>query len=66
MADSHGNACLTPADALIVNNPNCVNAGTNSTIQTNLAAQIAKYKNDLNIPGLPHHLRGIGYNFSIR
>jgi hypothetical protein len=62
-----GNACLTPADASIVNNPNCLNAGTNATIQSNLAAQIAKYKSDLNpFQVYPIISAGIGYNFRIR
>ncbi len=61
-----GNACLTQADAAI-NGPTCVNAGTNATIQSNLAAQIAKYKSDLNpFQVYPIISVGVGYNFRIR
>jgi len=61
-----GNACLTAADAAI-NGPSCVNMATNSTAQTNVAAEIAKYQKDLNVlPVYPIFSFGIGYNFKIR
>ena len=61
-----GNACLTAADAAD-NGPSCVNMSTNSTAQTNVAAEIAKYQKDLNqVPVYPIFSFGIGYNFKIR
>jgi hypothetical protein len=45
----------------------CVNMATNATAQTNIAAQIAKYQNDLNpLKVYPIFSIGIGYNFKIR
>jgi len=61
-----GNACLTSADAAD-NGPSCVNMATNSIAQTNLAAQIAKYQNDLNpLKVYPIISIGVAYNFKIR
>ena len=61
-----GNACLTASDAAS-NGPTCVNMATNSTAQTNLAAQITKYKNDLNpYTVYPIVSFGVGYSFGIR
>ena len=61
-----GNACLTQADAT-TNGPSCVNMATNSTAQSNLAAQIAKYQNDLNpLKVYPILSIGVAYNFRIR
>ena len=61
-----GNACLTATDAAI-NGPSCVNMATNSTAQTNIAAQVAKYQKDLNVLTVyPIFSFGIGYNFKIR
>ncbi|MGB8028996.1 MAG: hypothetical protein WCF30_04945 [Terracidiphilus sp.] len=61
-----GNACLTSADAAD-NGPSCVNMATNSTAQTNVAAEIAKYQKDLNVlPVYPIFSFGIAYNFKIR
>jgi hypothetical protein len=61
-----GNACLTAADAA-TNGPSCVNMATNSTAQSNVAAEIAKYQKDLNVLTVyPIFSFGIGYNFNIR
>jgi len=61
-----GNACLSAVDAAD-NGPSCVNMATNSTAQTNIAAEIAKYQKDLNVlPVYPIFSFGIGYNFKIR
>jgi len=60
-----GNACLNSVDAAD-NGPTCVNMATNSTAQTNVAAEIAKYQKDLNqVPVYPIFSFGIGYNFRI-
>ncbi|MGO8933340.1 MAG: hypothetical protein ACLPLZ_03645 [Terracidiphilus sp.] len=60
-----GNACLTAADAAD-NGPSCVNMATNSTAQTNIAAEVAKYQKDLNVlPVYPIVSIGIGYNFKL-
>jgi len=61
-----GNACLTSADAAD-NGPSCVNMATNTTAQSNLAAQITKYQNDLNpLKVYPILSIGVAYNFKIR
>ncbi len=45
----------------------CVNMATNAAAQTNIAAQITKYQNDLNVLKVyPIFSIGIGYNFKIR
>jgi hypothetical protein len=45
----------------------CVNMATNTTAQSNVAAQVAKYQNDLNpLKVYPIFSIGIGYNFKIR
>ena len=60
-----GNACLTAADAAD-NGPSCVNMATDSTAQTNVAAEVAKYQKDLNVlPVYPIFSFGIGYNFKL-
>jgi hypothetical protein len=46
---------------------NCVNVASDTTLQTDLQAQIAKYKNDLNVLTVyPILSFGIGFNFPIR
>jgi hypothetical protein len=61
-----GNACQTAADAAI-NGSSCVNMATNSTAQSNLNTQIAKYQNDLDpLKVYPIVSFGLGYNFKIR
>ena len=45
----------------------CVNMATNTTAQSNIAAQITKYQSDLNVLKVyPIFSIGIGYNFKIR
>jgi hypothetical protein len=45
----------------------CVNMATNTTAQSNIAAQITKYQSDLNeLKVYPIFSIGIGYNFKIR
>jgi hypothetical protein len=45
----------------------CVNMATNATAQSNVAAQVTKYQNDLNpLKVYPIFSIGIGYNFKIR
>ena len=62
----NGDACLTAQDAAS-NGATCVNMATNATAQSNLNAQIAKYKNDLNpLQVYPILSFGVGYNFRIR
>ncbi len=63
-----GSACLTQLDANSnPPGPTCVNAGTDATVQSNLAAQIAKYKSDLNpFQVYPIISIGVGYNFKLR
>ena len=61
-----GFACTSQTDAAI-NGPSCVNMATNSTAQSNLNAQIAKYQNDLNpLKVWPILSFGVSYNFKIR
>jgi hypothetical protein len=44
-----------------------VNVASDTTLQTDLQAQIAKYKNDLNVLTVyPILSFGIGFNFPIR
>ena len=46
---------------------NCVNVSTDATLQSDLQAQIAKYKNDLNVLTVyPILSFGIGFNFHVR
>ena len=61
-----GSACTVQSDAAI-NGPSCVNMATNTTAQTNIATQVAKYKNDVNpLQVWPILSGGISYNFKIR
>jgi hypothetical protein len=58
-----GNACTSKADAAI-NGPSCVNMATNAQAQSDLAAQLAKWKNDLNpLQVYPIFSFGIAYDF---
>jgi hypothetical protein len=61
-----GNACTSQADAA-TNGPSCVNMATNTTAQSNLSAQVAKYKNDLQ-PAIAYPIFsfGVAYAFHIR
>jgi hypothetical protein len=61
-----GSACTNQADAA-GNGPSCVNMATNATAQSNLNAQIAKYRNDLNLLQVyPIFSFGAAFNFSVR
>ena len=58
-----GNACTIQADAAI-NGPSCVNMATNALAQSDLAAQLAKWKSDLNpLQVYPILSFGIAYDF---
>lgn len=63
-----GYGCTTQSDDTTSGaGASCVNMATNTTAQTNIAAQIAKYQNDLNpLKVYPIFSIGIGYNFKIR
>jgi hypothetical protein len=61
-----GSACTNAADASD-NGPSCVNMATNTTAQSNLAAQISKYQSDLNpLQVYPIFSCGVAYNFRMR
>ncbi len=61
------NIGLTQGQVCDAAGANCVNVATDSTVQANLQAQIAKYKNDLNpLQVYPILSFGIGFNFHIR
>jgi hypothetical protein len=61
-----GNACTNNADA-VQNGFSCVDMATNATAQSNLNAQIAKYKKDLDpLQVYPIISFGVTYNFRIR
>lgn len=61
-----GNACLDPADAS-TNGPSCVDMATDATAQSNLNAQIAKYRKDLDpLKVFPILSFGTSYDFHIR
>lgn len=61
-----GYACNTQADAAS-SGPTCVNMATNAQAQADLAAQIAKWKSDLDPAKVyPIVSIGIAYNFKIR
>jgi hypothetical protein len=58
-----GNACTSQADAA-TNGPSCVNMATNAQAQSDLAAQLAKWRNDLNpLQVYPILSFGIAYDF---
>ncbi|MFY9853986.1 MAG: hypothetical protein WAK26_08940 [Terracidiphilus sp.] len=58
-----GNACTNQADVAI-NGPSCVNMATNALAQSDLAAQLAKWKSDLNpLQAYPILSFGIAYDF---
>lgn len=58
-----GDACTNQADVAI-NGPSCVNMATNAQAQADLAAQLAKWKNDLNpLQVYPIFSFGIAYDF---
>lgn len=62
-----GYGCDSAADAASNSPTGCVNMATNSTAQTDLQSQIAKYKNDLNpLKVWPILSFGVGYNFKFR
>jgi hypothetical protein len=58
-----GRACTSHADAA-TNGPSCVDMATNAQAQSDLAAQIAKWKSDLNpLQVYPIFSFGIAYDF---
>jgi hypothetical protein len=60
-----GSACTNQADAA-TNGPSCVNMATNTTAQSNINAQISKYKSDVNpLQVWPIFSFGVAYNFNI-
>jgi hypothetical protein len=61
------NMALTSGQACDSEGANCVNVATDPGVQANLAAQIAKYNNDLNpLKYYPILSSGIAYSFHIR
>jgi hypothetical protein len=61
-----GSACTNAADAAD-NGPSCVNMATNTSAQSNLNTQIAKYQSDLNpLQVYPIFSFGVAYNFGLR
>jgi hypothetical protein len=62
LALTSGQVCSNPQGTA-----NCQDVATDQEVQSNLQAQIAKYKNDLNpLKVYPIVSIGIGYNFKIR
>jgi hypothetical protein len=58
-----GNACTNQADST-TNGPSCVNMATNAQAQSDLAAQLAKWRSDLNpLQVYPIFSFGIAYDF---
>jgi hypothetical protein len=58
---------LTSGQACNAQGLNCVNVATDPTVQANLQAQVAKYKNDLDqLKTYPIVSFGVAYNFRIR
>jgi len=58
---------LTSGQACNAQGLNCVNVATYPTVQANLQAQVAKYKNDLDpLKTYPIVSFGVAYNFRIR
>jgi hypothetical protein len=61
------NVKLTSGQACDAQGLNCVNVATDPTVQANLQAQVAKYKNDLDwLKTYPIVSFGVAYNFRIR
>jgi hypothetical protein len=61
-----GTACTDSADAY-TNGATCVNMATNETAQSNLQAQVAKYKSDLDpLKVYPIVSFGVSYSFHVR
>ena len=61
------NVSLTSGLACNAQGLNCVNVATDPTVQANLQAQVAKYKNDLDpFKTYPIVSFGVAYNFRIR
>jgi hypothetical protein len=61
------NVVLTSGQACDAQGLNCVNVATDPTVQANLQAQVAKYKNDLDqLKTYPIVSFGVAYNFRIR
>lgn len=62
MALTSGQVCANPQGTV-----GCMNVVGNSTLDSNLQAQVAKYQNDLNpLRFYPIVSFGVGYNFKIR
>jgi hypothetical protein len=61
-----GNACTDQGDST-TNGPSCVNMATNATAQSNLASQVATYKNDVNLLQFyPIFSFGVSYAIHLR
>jgi|HubBroStandDraft_1064217.scaffolds.fasta_scaffold47521_2 hypothetical protein len=61
-----GSGCTAQADAAD-NGPSCVSMTTNASAQQNIASQVTKYQNDVNVLKVyPIFSFGIAYNFKIR
>jgi hypothetical protein len=58
---------LTSGQICDAQGQNCVNVATDASVQTNLAAQVAKYTKDLNVLGIyPIFSGGLAYSFRTR
>jgi hypothetical protein len=61
------NIALTSGQICDAQGQNCVNVATDASVQTNLAAQVAKYTKDLNVLGVyPIMSGGLAYSFRSR
>jgi hypothetical protein len=61
------NVALTGGQACDQNGLNCVDVATDPGVQTNLQAQITKYRNDLNsFRFYPIVNFGVAYSFNVR
>jgi hypothetical protein len=61
------NIALTSGQVCDAQGENCVNVATDPDVQSNLQAQIVKYKNDLDpLKTFPIVSAGVSYNFHLR
>jgi hypothetical protein len=61
------NVALTSGQVCDANGLNCVNVATDSSVQSNLQAQVAKYKSDLDpLKTYPIVSFGVAYSFRVR
>ena len=61
------NIALTSGQVCDANGQNCVDVATDQSVQSNLQAQIAKYKSDLDpLKTYPIASFGVAYSFHVR